>query len=504
MKKKLLTGIITTVICTMCITGCGSDKNSGSGTITETTSEEAVSDDGDTTAAAGDDAVEQENLYRVNIAHGSSWEADGKDCATESIDIYNDSDETVSDWSLAIIYKGTPEIDQIWSADYKVSDKTVTLTPVEYNTEIAAGSSINIGYNFSSDNLEYEDYILYIDGREYRGSDADSEAAQASSESTESTTETTESAETESGTPVDNHGALSVEGTDIVDINGDKYQLKGVSTHGITWFPDYVNKAAFQTLRDDWGANLIRLAMYTDTGDSYGYCSGGDKDSIMELVDTGVNAATELGMYVIVDWHILNDGDPNSHIDDAKVFFDTVSRNYSDHENVIYEICNEPNGGTEWSSVKNYAETIIPVIRANDEDAIIIVGTPNWSQDVDVASDDPITGYDNIMYAVHFYAATHKDELRSKVETAIGNGLPVFVSEFSLCDASGNGSIDYTSSDEWFKLIGDNNLSYSSWSLCNKAETSALLSSDSTSTAGFSDADLSDTGIYIKEKIKGN
>ena len=288
-----------------------------------------------------------------------------------------------------------------------------------------------------------------------------------------------------------------------MDMNGDKYQLKGVSTHGITWFPDYVNKEAFETLRDDWGANLIRLAMYTDTGDSYGYCSGGDKDEILALVDKGVSAATELGMYVIVDWHILSDSDPNNHIDDAKEFFDKVSKEYAAQENVIYEICNEPNGGTQWSSVKSYAETIIPVIRANDKDALIIVGTPNWSQDVDIASQDPITGYDNIMYAVHFYAATHKDDLRNKVKTALDNGLPVFVSEFSLCDATGNGGIDYDSSDEWFKLINENNLSYSSWSLCNKNETSALIKSDSTATGSLSDGDLSDTGKYVRDRIMG-
>lgn len=130
-------------------------------------------------------------------------------------------------------------------------------------------------------------------------------------------------------------------------------------------------------------------------------------------------------------------------------------------------------------------------------------GNSNWSQDVDIASQDPITGYDNIMYAVHFYAATHKDDLRNKVKTALDNGLPVFVSEFSLCDASGNGGIDYDSSDEWFKLINENNLSYSSWSLCNKNETSALIKSDSTATGSLSDGDLSDTGKYVRDRIMG-
>lgn len=289
-----------------------------------------------------------------------------------------------------------------------------------------------------------------------------------------------------------------------MDKNGDKYQLKGLSTHGMTWFPQYVSEETFKTLRDDWGANLIRLAMYTDTGDSYGYCSGGDKAEIKKLLDDGVGYASDLGMYVIIDWHILNDNNPNNHIEDAKDFFNTVSKEYAEYDNVLYEICNEPNGGTTWTDVKSYAETIIPVIRANDKDAIIIVGTPTWSQDVDIASEDPVTGYDNIMYAAHFYAATHKQELRDKISKAIDNGLPVFISEFSICDASGNGAIDYNEADAWFEFIDKYNLSYASWSLSNKAETASLFSSSSTTVSDFSESDISDTGKYIRDKILGN
>ena len=468
--------------------------------------------------------------FYAEIGHDSTWEASGKTCATENINIYNKTSSVVSGWKLDVIYKGKPAIEDIWNGEKKINEYTVSITPADYNQDIPAGGSVNVGYNIASDDLTVVDYILYIDGKEYRGSEnlsADTSDATSNSVDAESKdgkmdkVETTDKTDktldvtggvaesdtkktAEDGTPFDNHGQLSVKGTDIVDESGSKYQLKGVSTHGITWFPDYVNKDAFQSIRDDWDANLVRLAMYTDTGDSNGYCSGGDKDSIRGLVDAGVTAATELGMYVIIDWHILNDNNPNSHIDDAKEFFDDVSEKYSSNHNVIYEICNEPNGGTSWADIKSYAETIIPVIRKNDKNAIIIVGTPNWSQDVDIVSEDPITGYDNIMYAVHFYAATHKDDLRNKVKTAISNGLPVFVSEFSLCDASGNGGIDYDSSDVWFDLINDNNLSYASWSLCNKNETSALIKPDSTATSTITIDDLSDTGKYVRDKILGN
>lgn len=472
---------------------------------------------GDTTESSekqDDQSLDIAGDFYAEIGHDTTWEADGKKCATESINIYNNTSASAKDWKLEITYKGTPAVDQIWGGEYKISGKTVSIKAVDYTQEIPAKGSINLGYNFSSDDLAVEKYVLYVNDTQYSGDGlkmvasapekTDSNEISGGGKNTESAaTEKKNNTNVPGEIPFETHGKLSVKGTDIVDMNGDKYQLKGVSTHGITWFPDYVNKEAFETLRDDWGANLIRLAMYTDTGDSYGYCSGGDKDEILALVDKGVSAATELGMYVIVDWHILSDSDPNNHIDDAKEFFDKVSKKYAAQENVIYEICNEPNGGTQWSSVKSYAETIIPVIRANDKDALIIVGTPNWSQDVDIASQDPITGYDNIMYAVHFYAATHKDDLRNKVKTALDNGLPVFVSEFSLCDASGNGGIDYDSSDEWFELINENNLSYSSWSLCNKNETSALIKSDSTATGSFSDGDLSDTGKYVRDRIMG-
>ncbi len=175
----------------------------------------------------------------------------------------------------------------------------------------------------------------------------------------------------------------------------------------------------------------------------------------------------------------------------------------------MYEICNEPNVGATWEgNIRPYAESIIPIIRANDKDAIIIVGTPTWSQDVDVVADDwvtnPIPNAGNVMFAVHFYAATHTDSIRSKVTYALNLGHPIFVSEFSICDASGNGANDYDQAQKWFDLINENNLSYCSWSLCNKNEPSALISSGCTKTSGWSEEDLSETGKWIRNQILGN
>ena len=296
-------------------------------------------------------------------------------------------------------------------------------------------------------------------------------------------------------------GALRVVGTHLVDSSGRTVQLRGISTHGLAWYPGYVNEACFKQLHDEWGVNVIRLAMYTT--EYGGYCTGGDQAALKKLIRNGVRYAANQGMYVIIDWHILSDGDPNTYLNQAKAFFDEVSAEYAGYSNVLYEICNEPNGGTSWSRIKSYAEQIIPVIRANDPDAVILVGTPNWSQYVDQAAADPIRGYDNIMYTLHFYAATHTDGLRNKMVAAVNAGLPIFVSEYGICDASGSGAINETQANLWVEAMDRYGISYVAWNLSNKSETSAILNTSCTRTSGFAQSDLSASGKWLYRMLTG-
>lgn len=476
-------------------------------------------DDADTDDGADAEVAEPDCYVTVSI--GDQW-GDAPSCSGKlEFKITNNSDKEIKNWSIQVPVASDTKIESSWNGNFSISDGVMTITPADFNAAVSAGTELtNVGLIINASSKEEFQNIadgakLYVDGVEYvstsssgdkkedpeSGDDKDTTEADNTTESDKDDVAAQSPATPETGTPFDNHGKLSVNGTDLVDAKGNKYQLKGVSTHGIAWFPDYVNKDAIQTFRDDWGANLFRIAMYTD--ESGGYCNGGDKTYLKGLVDQGVNAATELGMYVIIDWHILHDLTPQKYKEDAKAFFEEMSSKYKDYDNIIYEICNEPNGGTTWSEVKSYAEEVIPIIRANDPDAIIIVGTPTWSQDVDIAAQDPITGYDNIMYAIHFYASTHTDNIRNKAVTAINSGLPIFISEFSICDASGNGAIDYNQADLWFELIDEYNLSYAAWNVSNKNETSSLIQSSCTKTSGWTESELSETGIYIRKKIKG-
>ncbi len=297
-----------------------------------------------------------------------------------------------------------------------------------------------------------------------------------------------------------NSGALQIIGNKLCDSKGNPVVLRGLSTHGIAWFPDYVNSEAFRDFKEEWGANVIRLAMYT--AEYNGYCAGADKEWLKNLIRNGVEYATQNDMYVIVDWHILSDGNPNTYKSEAKEFFKEMSKEFAGHNNVIYEICNEPNGGTSWKDIKAYAKEVIPVIRANDENAIIIVGTPNWCQTIGDAAADPITEYENIMYAVHFYAATHTDWLRNDMVKAINSGLPVFVTEYGICDASGNGAIDKYQADEWVRVMNENGVSYCGWNISNKNETSAIFKASCNKTSGWTKDDLSDCGKWMYEMLR--
>ena len=296
-------------------------------------------------------------------------------------------------------------------------------------------------------------------------------------------------------------GRLSVQGTQLVDEKGEAVQLKGISTHGLAWFPQYVNENLFRELRESWDANIIRLAMYT--AESGGYCTDGDKRKLKELVRRGVEYATNQDMYVIIDWHILSDYNPNQNKAEALRFFAEMSKEFSGHNNVLYEICNEPNGGTTWGEIKSYANEVIPVIRANAPDAVILVGTPNWSQYVNEAAADPITGYDNIMYTLHFYAATHTDHLRDTMVAAINAGAPIFVSEYGICDASGNGAINEAQANTWVDLMDQYQISYVAWNLSNKGETSSIIRSTVNKVSGFSEEDLSDSGRWLYHVLTG-
>ena len=286
------------------------------------------------------------------------------------------------------------------------------------------------------------------------------------------------------------NGKLKVDGKYLVNQYNEKIQLKGISSHGMQWYSNFVNEDSLKYLKENLNINVFRIAMYTKEG---GYI---DNKSIKDKVIDTVEIAKKLDLYVIIDWHILSDNNPNTYKDEAIKFFKEMATKYKDYDNVIFEICNEPNGNTSWEDIKRYANEVIPEIRKIDKTRLILVGTPNWSQYVDKAADNKLE-FDNIMYTLHFYSGTHKEWLKEKVEYALSKDLPIFASEFGTTNADGNGGVYKDETIKWINYLNKNNISYINWSLCDKNESSALLK-PGTDYKNITDNDLSESGKIIK------
>lgn len=285
---------------------------------------------------------------------------------------------------------------------------------------------------------------------------------------------------------VSENGKLCVIGKQLCNENGNPIVLHGMSSHGLQWFPQFVTESAIKATAD-YGANLFRLAMYTGEG---GYLTN---KSVQDTLENAVDAAVRQDMYVIIDWHILSDNDPMQNVIEAENFFRNISKKYAACPNVLYEICNEPNGNVTWNgNVKPYAERIIKAIRENSN-GIIIVGSPTWSQDIHEAAKNPINEK-NIMYSCHFYAGTHTDFLRQRIASC---GLPVFVTEWGTSAADGNGGVYLDEARKWLDFMHENNISWANWSLCDKNESSAALKSGADVTDGINENELTESGLFV-------
>ncbi|WP_286073284.1 cellulase family glycosylhydrolase [Faecalibaculum rodentium] len=291
---------------------------------------------------------------------------------------------------------------------------------------------------------------------------------------------------------------LHADGPQLMDDRNQPVVLQGYSTFGINYKPEYVNENTFRFLKEEMGSQVIRLAMYT--ADNNGYCTGGELEG---LIDKGVQAAVATGQYVIIDWHILSDGNPAQYQDQARAFFQKVSRKYAGNPAVIYELCNEPNGReVTWPVVKSYAEAVIQEIRANDKNALILVGTPQWNQAETEAGKDLLKDAGNMMYTVHFYAATHKDQQRQDLSTAYDQKLPMFVSEFGITEASGNGALDEQSGQTWIDLLDQDKISRVAWATSDKDEASSIFR-PGTNPDSPSLSDLTEWGQWLRKVYTG-
>jgi len=418
--------------------------------------------------------------------------------------ITNHTSQAVSKVQAVMKTSGEPKGFKSFESINAVYNATVGGVIVYYAGEIAAGATVNINGKIGFDPTSVTVGSAYVRAVNCNPPSGESTESGKLNYKLTGTTKDIPDAQT----PVGKHGKLHLKKVAgygnapvIVDKNDNPYQLRGASSHGIQWDVgyNYVNKGAMQSLRDEWGVNLFRMACYV-TQDGY---TVGAQSRMDQKIEEGVQAAKELGMYVIVDWHIHAEN-PHTTKSWAKDFFKKYATKYKDYDNVIFEICNEPTG-VQWytgggNDLYSYCKEIAGIIRDCGSDALIVCGTNTWSQDVEDVAKKPLKddGFEDILYTFHFYSGSHYADKMAKVKTATADGTPIFVTEFGICDASGNGGFDTANADAWIKLCDSYNISYACWSFCNKGESASYLSTScSKTTGGYVASDLATTGIWL-------
>ena len=305
------------------------------------------------------------------------------------------------------------------------------------------------------------------------------------------------------GSPFDINGRLILLGTNIVNKNGAAIQLRGMSTHGLQYRGNCYNETSLNLLMHDWGIDILRISMYIQEG---GYET--DPVRFTNFVDELVEKCYKEGVYALVDFHMLDPGDPNYNTERAKVFFEHMSKKHASKGNVIYEICNEPNNKqyeVTWPIIKNYADQIVPIIRNNDPQSIIIVGTPEHASRPDLVIGNKLA-FENIMYTMHFYAAdkwsaNHQGRRMGYVSKAIANGVPVFVTEFGTQDGWGDGANDFVMSAKWMKFMEERKISWCNWNYSDSPLTGAAWKTGTCPNGPWSEENLKEAGKWIRTQL---
>jgi endoglucanase len=283
-------------------------------------------------------------------------------------------------------------------------------------------------------------------------------------------------------------------GNRIVGEHGMPVSLAGCSFFWSQWQGQFYNADVVNWLKLDWKASLVRIPLGVE-GNGYLEHPAEERARVCALVDATLAA----GLYVIIDWH---DHHANQHTAQALAFFQDMARRYGRYPNVLYEIFNEPSQNASWpNEVKPYAEQVVAAIRAIDPENMIIVGSPNWSQDVDVVADDPIKAK-NIAYSLHFYAGTHKQWLRDKALKALQKGLPLFVTEWGTCNADGKGDIDEASTRDWMDFMQQWGLSHCNWAVSESDETASIVKPGTSVHGHWVEDDLTPSGRLAREWMR--
>lgn len=418
----------------------------------------------------------------AQITRTSAWDTGyGAD-----VSISNDGDTPATGWTVEFDLPAGTTVGSHWSATMTRQGQHYRFTGVSYNATVAPGGRQSFGFNAVGTGQPLN---CTVNGLPCAGG---------------GTTPTDPPTDPPAaGTPVDVNGQLEVCGTKLCNEHGNPVQLRGMSTHGTQWYPQCLTDGSLDALAEDWRADVLRVSTYVQEG---GYET--DPAHFTGLANRLIQQASERGMYVIVDWHMLDPGDPMANLDHARKFFTDIANRNKGRNNILYEIANEPSG-VSWPRIKSYAEQIIPVIRSVDADAPVLVGTRAWSSlgvsegaDESEVVNNPVDA-SSIMYTFHFYADSHRDEYLAALSRA-ADRIPMFVTEFGTQNYAGEGANDFAMSQRYLDLMADKKIGWVNWNFSDDHRSGAVFDTGTCDDSGpwTGTSSLKPAGVWIRDHIR--
>ncbi len=267
---------------------------------------------------------------------------------------------------------------------------------------------------------------------------------------------------------------IKVQGNKFITENGQTILFRGMSISD----PDKIerqghwDKAHFEQVKK-MGAMIVRIPVHPVAWRER------TPEKYLELLDQAVEWCTDLGIYIIIDWHSIGNlgmelfQNPmyNTSKPETYQFWKTIASHFKGNNTVaFYEIFNEPTiyrgelGSMSWSEWKKINENIIGLIRAFDTETIPLVAGFDWAYDLSPLRDDPVNA-GGIGYVTHPYSNKRSQPWEPKWEEDFGfaaDNYPVVATEFGLFTSPGTpGDEDY--GNRIIKYLEGRGISWMCW-----------------------------------------
>jgi len=292
--------------------------------------------------------------------------------------------------------------------------------------------------------------------------------------------------------PVDAFGRIAFKDGRLRSESGEPVTLRGVSLFWSQWMPQFYRTETIEWLAKDWRIDVIRASLGVGHPDFRGTA-----DEEVAKIHAVVLAAIKCGIFVIVDWHAHE-----KETEAAEAIMSAIAQQYGDCPNIIYETWNEPKCGLDWTQdIKSHHVRIATAIRQYAPRAPIILGTPDFSKRIVAAARSPLA-LENVAYSVHFYAGSHREGLREEIRQALASGVSIFVSEWGVCEADGDGVYERAETLRWLNFLNENQIGHVNWAISDKHETCAALRPGASPLGGWNSSNLTPSGHLQRRYLR--